>query len=50
MNVGQFSGPVAKLQVAIEFLQRSWSQAQEHWDDETSRNLDKAHLQPILAN
>ena len=48
MNVGQFSGPVAKLQSAIEFLQRSWSQAQEHWDDETSRNLDKTHLQPIL--
>ncbi|HUE13417.1 MAG TPA: hypothetical protein VMR25_04575 [Planctomycetaceae bacterium] len=48
MKVGQFSTPVAKLYGAMEALQRAWADAQQHWDDATSENLERVHLEPIL--
>jgi hypothetical protein len=40
MTVGQFSGALAKLHGAIDYLERSWREAKQNWDDETSRNLE----------
>jgi hypothetical protein len=48
MTIGQFSGPVAKLQGAIEYLERSWREAKQNWEDETSRNLEEVHIKPII--
>lgn len=48
MKVAQFSTPVAKLQGAMENLQRAWIDAQQHWEDATSDNIQRAHLEPLL--
>ncbi len=48
MTIGQFSGPLAKLQGAIEYLDRAWREAKQNWDDDTSRNLEEAHIKPII--
>jgi hypothetical protein len=48
MTIGQFSGGVAKLQGAIEYLERAWREAKQNWDDETSRNLEESHIKPII--
>lgn len=48
MKVAQFSTPLAKLQGAMENLQLAWVDVQQHWDDATSENLERAHLEPLL--
>ena len=48
MTIGQFASPLAKLQGAIEALQRSWNRAKDEWEDEASRNLEEKHLAPAL--
>ena len=48
MKVAQFSTPVAKLQATIHNLQRAWLEASQHWEDATSDNLQRAHLEPML--
>jgi hypothetical protein len=48
MKVAQFSTPIAKLQGAMENLKRAWMDTQQHWEDGTSENLDRAHLEPLL--
>jgi hypothetical protein len=48
VKVAQFSTPVAKLQGAIDNLQRAWLEASQHWEDGTSDNLQRAHLEPLL--
>ena len=48
MKVAQFSTPIAKLQGAMENLQRAWMDAQQHWEDATSENIDRVHLEPLL--
>lgn len=48
MKVAQFSTPIAKLQGAMENFQRAWVDAQQHWEDATSENLDRVHLEPLL--
>jgi hypothetical protein len=48
MKVAQFSTPIAKLQNALETLQRTWSDTKQHWDDTTGANLEKVHLEPLF--
>ena len=48
VKVAQFSTPVAKLQGAMDNLQRAWLEANQHWEDATSDNLQRAHLEPLL--
>jgi hypothetical protein len=48
VKVAQFSTPVAKLQGAMDNLQRAWLEATQHWEDATSENLQRAHLEPLL--
>jgi hypothetical protein len=48
MTIGQFSGSLAKLHGAIDYLERAWRESKQNWDDETSRNLDEAHIKPII--
>jgi hypothetical protein len=48
VKVAQFSTPIAKLQGAMENLQRAWMDAQQHWEDATSENIDRVHLEPLL--
>jgi hypothetical protein len=48
VKVAQFSTPVAKLQGAMDNLQRAWLEASQHWEDSTSDNLQRAHLEPLI--
>jgi hypothetical protein len=48
VKVAQFSTPVAKLQGAMDNLQRAWLEASQHWEDSTSDNLQRNHLEPLL--
>jgi hypothetical protein len=48
VKVAQFSTPVAKLQGAMDNFQRAWLEAQQHWEDATSDNLQRVHIEPLL--
>jgi hypothetical protein len=48
VKVAQFSTPVAKLQGAMDNLQRAWLEASQHWEDSTSDNLQRNHLEPLI--
>lgn len=48
MKVAQFATPIAKLQGALDNLQRAWQEAEQHWEDATSDNLERKHLEPLL--
>jgi hypothetical protein len=48
VKVGQFSTPIAKLQGAMENLERAWMETRQHWEDATGDNLQQAHLEPLL--
>jgi hypothetical protein len=48
VRVAQFSTPLAKLQGAMDNIQRAWLEATQHWEDATSENLERAHLEPLL--
>jgi hypothetical protein len=47
MRAGQLTGGATKLADALESLQEAWRQAQEEWDDATSRSFEENHLQPL---
>jgi hypothetical protein len=48
VKVAQFATPIAKLQGALDNLQRAWQDTEQHWDDATSENLERAHIEPLL--
>ncbi len=48
MKVAQFATPIAKLQDALDKLQLAWQETAQHWDDATSDNLERAHIEPLL--
>jgi hypothetical protein len=48
VKVAQFSTPVAKLQGAMDNLQRAWLEATQHWEDSNSENLQRNHLEPLI--
>jgi hypothetical protein len=48
VKVAQFATPIAKLQGALDNLQRAWQDTEQHWEDATSDNLERAHLEPLL--
>jgi hypothetical protein len=50
VKVAQFSTPVAKLQGAVDNLQRAWLEASEHWEDGTSESLQRLHLEPLMKD
>jgi hypothetical protein len=50
MRIGDFSASIAKLHSAIDALEYSWIEAQQHWDDGTSRRLGEAQVRPIVQN
>jgi hypothetical protein len=48
VKVAQFATPIAKLQDALDKLQIAWRDTEQHWEDATSDNLERAHLEPLL--
>lgn len=44
---GNLSGGFAKLQGAVDDLQRAWVDIKDHWDDDQSRNFEETQLIPI---
>jgi len=48
VKVAQFSTSVAKLQGAMDNLQRAWLETSQHWEDATSDSLQRVHLEPLL--
>lgn len=47
MKIADLSGGSGQLREAMEVLQRSWRETQEHWRDANSRRLEDDHLQPL---
>jgi hypothetical protein len=47
-KIGQFEAALAKLHGVIDTLERNWAESRERWDDETSRSLEKNHMDPLL--
>jgi hypothetical protein len=48
VKVAQFATPIAKLQDALDKLQHAWQETEQHWEDATSENIERAHLEPLL--
>lgn len=48
MRAGHFSAGLAKLHGAIGMLRDATTDANEKWDDETSRRFQEQHLEPLL--
>jgi len=47
MRVWDLSSGTAKLELAMESLQKAWNKAGEEWDDQTRRNFHRTHLAPM---
>ena len=48
MRVGDLSTGITKLREAKEMLERSWEITKEQWADDTRRNFEENHLQPLM--
>ena len=40
--------PASRLELALDSLKKATLQVTEHWDDQTSRQFQKEHLEPML--
>ncbi len=47
MKTWDLTSGSAKIELALEVLQRAWRDAAEHWDDETSRKFQEEYLVPL---
>jgi hypothetical protein len=47
-GAGPFTSAFAKLQGVMDALERDWANTKEHWEDSTSANLEKLHIEPLL--
>jgi len=48
MKVVDLTTGVNQLRDAVEQIQRTWADTQQHWRDENSRHVEEDHLQPLL--
>lgn len=44
MRIGNCISGRTKLQEAVDALHLAWSDATEHWRDDTARNIEENHL------
>ena len=49
MRICNLNDGLGQLARAAADLDQRWIDAQEHWNDETSRDFEKLHLAPIPA-
>jgi hypothetical protein len=47
MRVGDLSSGASKLALALKQLDLKWESAKETWNDGTSRQFHKEHLEPL---
>jgi len=50
MHIADLNTGIAKLVEATELLQEAWQETKQYWRDESSRNMEENHLQPIYPN
>jgi len=47
MKTWDLNSGAAKIELAVEVLQRAWKDANTHWSDETSRKFQEEYLAPL---